>query len=60
MLLLLLMLLMLLLLLVAAMVLLSSEVYEQERMCDMASARAKMQAWSSDMTPSTLTLVYHR
>jgi hypothetical protein len=36
------------------------EINEQERMCDVASARAKMQAWSSDMTPSTLTLVYHR
>jgi hypothetical protein len=32
----------------------------QEPMLDPANARAKMQAWSSDMTPNTLTLVYHR
>ncbi len=31
-----------------------------ERMCDAANARAKMQAWSSDMAFSALTLVYHR
>jgi hypothetical protein len=32
----------------------------QEPMCEPANARAKMQAWSSDMVTSALTLLYHR